>query len=109
MMSEKITIKNDTISTYLNTADGLIGFTKAVDNGQTRLALQVLVEVIEQLVDRVSFLESFIEEDSAEEDIPSAQEEIVIEQKDSIQKSKTANVAQDDTVATPLVAEEKKK
>ena len=63
MMSEKITIKNDTISTYLNTDDGLIGFTKAVDNGQTRLALQVLVEVIEQLVDRVSFLESFIEEE----------------------------------------------
>lgn len=109
MMSEKITIKNDTISTYLNTDDGLIGFTKAVDNGQTRLALQVLVEVIEQLVDRVSFLESFIEEDSAEKNISPAQQEITIEQKESIQKSKTATTTQDDTVAVPLVAEEKKK
>jgi hypothetical protein len=109
MMSEKIIIKNDTISTYLNTDDGLIGFTKAVDNGQTRLALQVLVEVIEQLVDRVSFLESFIEEDSAEEDIPSAQEEIVIEQKDSIQKSKTTSTAPDEAPANSSMIEEKKK
>lgn len=109
MMSEKITIKNDTISTYLNTDDGLMGFTKAVDNGQTRLALQVLVEVIEQLVDRVSFLESFIEEDSAEENIPSAQEEIVIEQKDSIQKAKTTSTAPDEAPANSSMIEEKKK
>lgn len=108
MMSEKITIKNDTISTYLNTDDGLIGFTKAVDNGQTRLALQVLVEVVEQLIDRVSFLESFIEEDSVEDTAP-IHEEIAIEQKSSIEKSKTINDTPDEVLPTILVVEEKKK
>ena len=108
MMSEKITIKNDTISTYLNTDDGLIGFTKAVDNGQTRLALQVLVEVVAQLIDRVSFLESFIEEDSVEDTAP-VHEEIAIEQKSSIEKSKTINDTQDEVLPTVLVVEEKKK
>ena len=103
-MSEKITIKNDTISTYLNTDDGLIGFTKAVDNGQTRLALQVLVEVVEQLIDRVSFLESFIEEDSVENTAP-IHEEIAIEQK----SSKTIHDTPDEVLPTVLVVEEKKK
>jgi len=109
MMSEKITIKNDTISTYLNTDDGLMGFTKAVDNGQTRLALQVLVEVVEQLIDRVCFLENLVEEDSPELDAVAPQQEAPMEEKDSIQKVKTTSSASDEVPAASSMIEEKKK
>ena len=108
MMSEKITIKNDTISTYLNTDDGLMGFTKAVDNGQTRLALQVLVEVVEQLIDRVCFLENIIKEDLPELETVAPQEEVPMEEKNSIQKAKTST-APDEAPANSSMIEEKKK
>jgi hypothetical protein len=108
-MSEKITIKNDTISTYLNTDDGLMGFTKAVDNGQTRLALQVLVEVVEQLIDRVCFLENIIKEDLPELETVAPQEEVPMEEKDSIQKAKTTSNAPDEAPANSSMIEEKKK
>lgn len=109
MMSEKITIKNDTISTYLNTDDGLMGFTKAVDNGQTRLALQVLVEVVEQLIDRVCFLENIIKEYLPELETVAPQEEVPMEEKNSIQKAKTTSNAPDETTANSSMIEEKKK
>ena len=109
MMSEKITIKNDTISTYLNTDDGLMGFTKAVDNGQTRLALQVLVEVVEQLIDRVCFLENIIKEDLPELETVAPQEEVPMEEKNSIQKAKTTSTAPDEAPANSSMIEEKKK
>ena len=108
-MSEKITIKNDTISTYLNTDDGLMGFTKAVDNGQTRLALQVLVEVVEQLIDRVCFLENIIKEDLPELETVAPQEEVPMEEKNSIQKAKTTSTAPDEAPANSSMIEEKKK
>lgn len=109
MMSEKITIKNDTISTYLNTDDGLIGFTKAVDNGQTRLALQVLVEVVGQLIDRVCFLENLVEEDLPELETVAPQKEVPMEEKDPIQKAKTTSSAPDEALVNSSMIEEKKK
>jgi len=56
-MTTNLTIKNDKISGYLNTQDSIIGLERAVDNGQTRLALEVLVDIINELFDRVIFLE----------------------------------------------------
>jgi len=57
-MTINLTIKNDRISTYLNTKDSLIGLEKAVDNGQTRLALEVMVDIVNELVERLTFLEN---------------------------------------------------
>jgi hypothetical protein len=59
---------NDTITSSDNTeADALLVFRKAVSNGQTRLALEALVDVIDSIVE---FLTSEPEEESAEQIAP---------------------------------------
>ena len=59
-MSNKMIIKNNKISDYLGTEDAIQGLQKVVDNGQTRLALEVISDVISQLTDRVTELEEFL-------------------------------------------------
>ena len=58
-------IKNNKISDYLGTEDAIQGLQKVVDNGQTRLALEVISDVISQLTDRIATLEEAL---SAKED-----------------------------------------
>ena len=53
-------IKNNKISDYLGTEDAIQGLQKVVDNGQTRLALEVISDVISQLTDRIAALEEFL-------------------------------------------------
>jgi hypothetical protein len=61
---------NDKITSSDNTeADALVVFKKAVSNGQTRLALEALVDVIDSIVE---FLTSEPEEETAEQVIPAA-------------------------------------
>lgn len=61
---------NDKITSSDNTeADALVVFKKAVSNGQTRLALEALVDVIDSIVE---FLTSEPEEETAEQVIPVA-------------------------------------
>lgn len=56
---------NDKITSSDNTeADALLVFRKAVSNGQTRLALEALVDVIDSIVE---FLTSESEEETVEE------------------------------------------
>ena len=59
-MSKKLTIKNDKVSEYLGTQDAIKGLQKVVDNGQTRLALEVVSDIISQLVDRITSLEEVL-------------------------------------------------
>jgi len=59
-MLKKMIIKNNKISDYLGTEDAIQGLQKVVDNGQTRLALEVISDVISQLTDRISALEEFL-------------------------------------------------
>ena len=59
-MSKKLTIKNDKVSEYLGTEDAIKGLQKVVDNGQTRLALEVVSDIISQIVDRISALEEVL-------------------------------------------------
>jgi len=56
-MNTNLTIKNDKISNYLNTEDSIIGLKKAVENGQTRLALEVVVDVVTEIFERLLDLE----------------------------------------------------
>lgn len=56
-MINNFTIKNPKISEYLNTDDSIEGLEKAVLNGQTRLALDVLVDIIEEMFERLISLE----------------------------------------------------
>ena len=59
---------NDKITSSDNTeADALLVFRKAVSNGQTRLALEALVDVIDSIVE---FLTSESEEETVEEVVP---------------------------------------
>ena len=59
-MLKKLTIKNDKVSEYLGTQDAIKGLQKVVDNGQTRLALEVVSDIISQIVDRISALEEIL-------------------------------------------------
>lgn len=60
-VNDKITSSDDT------EADALLVFRKAVSNGQTRLALEALVDVIDSIVE---FLTSEPEEETVEEVVP---------------------------------------
>jgi hypothetical protein len=61
---------NDKITSSDNTeADALLVFRKAVSNGQTRLALEALVDVIDSIVE---FLTSEPEEETVEQVVPAA-------------------------------------
>ena len=66
-MSNKIIIKNDKISGYLGTEDAIKGLQRVVDNGQTRLALEVIFDIITQLTDKIAALEEIVslQEDSS--------------------------------------------
>ena len=81
-VNDKITGSDDT------QADALEVFKKAVNNGQTRLALEALVDVIDSIID---FLMSEPEEEKEEE---------AVEQKASVTPSisvKTVEIKEDNT------------
>lgn len=54
MMSKKMTLKNEQIIGYLRTDDAIKALQTAVDNGQLRLSLQILTEVVENLWSSIS-------------------------------------------------------
>lgn len=98
LMSNKMIIKNNKISDYLGTEDAIQGLQKVVDNGQTRLALEVISDVISQLTDRVTELEEFLFSNPEPESAPvpafaPAQEKPIMKVKE----------------ATTVVSEEEKK
>ena len=68
-------IKNNKISDYLGTEDAIQGLQKVVDNGQTRLALEVISDVISQLTDRVTELEEFLFSNPDPESAPAPAQE----------------------------------
>ena len=60
LMSNKMMISNNKISEYLGTEDAIQGLQKVVDNGQTRLALEVIFDIVTQLTDKISTLEEIL-------------------------------------------------
>lgn len=48
-MSRKITLKNEQIAQFVRTDDAIKALETSVDNGQIRLSLQILVEIINDL------------------------------------------------------------
>lgn len=87
-MSKKMIIKNEKISEYLGTEDAIKGLQKVVDNGQTRLALEVVFDIITQLTDRIATLEETLapQEDSSPTPAPApapAQEKPVMKVKET--------------------------
>lgn len=100
MMPNKLTIKNEQIATYLNTDNAVEGFAKAVNNGQTRLALQVLVEIIEELTEYIQDVDDIDEEENVE---------VAIIQEVQIENEQPKTVQKVKEVTPSAIAEEIKK
>lgn len=77
-MSLKIKLKNEQISSFLRTDDALQALNTSVDNGQIRLSLQILVEVIEDLLNKI---DSLTEKLNTKEINKAASEKTVVKQK----------------------------
>ena len=61
-MSFDIEITTEALRSYARTEDAVKAFNMTVANGQTRLALQVLVDIINSLVEKVEELEDKLEQ-----------------------------------------------
>jgi len=61
-MSFDIEITTEALKSYARTDDAVEAFNVTVANGQTRLSLQVLVDIVNALVEKVEELEYRIEE-----------------------------------------------
>jgi hypothetical protein len=61
MNKMKIELTNETLMSYVRTDDAIEAFNNTAEAGQTRLSLQVLVEVIDGLVSKIEELEEKIE------------------------------------------------
>ena len=86
-MSNKMMISNNKISEYLGTEDAIQGLQKVVDNGQTRLALEVIFDIVTQLTDKISTLEEILsaQKDSSPTPAPApAQEKPITKVKETI-------------------------
>lgn len=59
-MSINPTLKNEQLAAYLATDDSVQALEKAVENGQTRLALQVALDLLSELTERVMDLEDIV-------------------------------------------------
>lgn len=58
----KIELTNETLISYVRTEDAIEAFENTAEAGQTRLSLQVLIEVIDGLVSKIDELEAKIEQ-----------------------------------------------
>jgi hypothetical protein len=61
-MSFDIQITTEALKSYARTDDAVEAFNMTVANGQTRLSLQVLVDIVNTLVEKIEELECRIEE-----------------------------------------------
>ena len=90
---------NDTITSSENTQeDSYSVFKKAVNNGQTRLALEALVDVIDAIV------EALIGEEDSEEQTPTIEPNILDPQEKVEEKTETLIVkkkTKDSSASTP--------
>lgn len=74
-----LTIKSEISKQFLLEEDAVLGFKKAVDNNQLRLAMQVLTEIVD------AFMEAF-EVVLEQDDSAATEEQVVVEEKVEEQK-----------------------
>jgi hypothetical protein len=60
-MSLKFKLSNENLISNTRTDDAHLAFNNAVNNGQTRLSLDILAELLNELIDHVNTLASKIE------------------------------------------------
>lgn len=97
-MSINPRIKNDKISDYLGTDDSIEALEKAVNNGQTRLAMNVIVDLLSEITERLIFLEEGL--NSPEEEVEAVNQPVAA--------TPVSNKVKTKEVTTETVEEEKK-
>jgi hypothetical protein len=93
-------IKSEVSEQYLLEEDAVEGFRQAVNNGQIRLALQILVDIIDVFE---GFIASVVEDD--EEEVPAATVEI--ESVKGVQEEKVEEEKVEQTEEKEVVQEKK--
>lgn len=58
----KFVLEDETLRNIARTDDAVVAFTNAANNGQTRLAMELLVPIVEQIAE-------LLEEDAEEEEV----------------------------------------
>lgn len=66
-MSIEFKINNETLATYTRTSNALEALKVTVGNGQSRLALEVVLDIVNQLHEKLNELESKIDNLSVKE------------------------------------------
>jgi len=65
-MSKGIKLKDSALVSYTRSEDAVQAFNMTVKNGQARLALQALVDIVNSLVERVITLEEMIDKSNVD-------------------------------------------
>lgn len=112
-MSINPTLKNEQLAAYLATDDSVRALEKAVDNGQTRLALQVVLDLISELTERVMDLEDIVHSSEEELDGQDAPSEVVVANDTPVEQQVPVNTdkseAKKDEAVTEKVEQNKVK
>ncbi len=92
-------IESEISKQYLREEDAVEGFREAVENGQVRLALQILVDIVEAFADIFDALTE--DEDSDEQVVEEKKEEVKKEEIKEVEAKKPEQEAVAEKVETP--------
>lgn len=85
-----IKIKNPRLAAITRSDDAINAFSRASESGQARLALEVLVEIIPELIAKIDALEARLGVETTIEDVDAAPVEIVADEPSDPVPTKTA-------------------
>lgn len=94
-MSLELKLTDETLISYARTDDAVEALGRSVDNGQTRLALEILVELVDLLVSKLGEVESKVIEFNSKEFTNSKVNEDVVKSKVKISKDASGVIAEE--------------
>lgn len=89
-MSLEIKLTNENLITYSRTDDAFEAFQRSAENGQTRLAIEVLAELISGLIDEIDEIKQFIKLDNSDNDQSPTEPESIVESDTSLEIPSTS-------------------
>lgn len=94
-MSLELKLTDETLISYTRTDDAVEALGRSVDNGQTRLALEILVELVDLLVSKLGEVESKVIEFNSKEFTNSKVNEDTVKSKVKISKDASGVIAEE--------------
>lgn len=94
-MSLELKLTDETLISYTRTDDAVEALGRSVDNGQTRLALEILVELVDLLVSKLGEVESKVIEFNSKEFTNSKVNEDVVKSKVKISKDASGVITEE--------------